>query len=349
MPVVKSEAPPPTHENMAVDFLQKSYGSITTDPSVKIYVDPSPPVLRLRGGAGEGEEEGYVRLSQDMNMEMAGMMDNVAHHLESIVNHLTDVMMGYEDSGSVFGMSPDDEFMRLVQLRGLKDMLKYVRERHRKDGLMLNDPMLEELVLRFKLVEDLHQAHVKEGRCRLTVAEKASVTEFTGAVHKLMYFLTSDENEGCKYFEPILHSQQNTPRKLTSQVELKSPAVRPFSPQTTPSKSRSTRIQEERELEVEGEVEDRSFAPTLALSLDEKLKVMVDRVPPKCFCCGKTYKNKRSARKHIKNNPCPTLEKLLVEAGKRSPPKKKKGLLPALLTVPMGPPSAPKTKPHHSW
>jgi len=33
--------------------------------------------------------------------------------------------------------------------------------------------------------------------------------------------------------------------------------------------------------------------------------MIVDRVPPKCFCCGKTYKNKRTARKHIKNNPCP--------------------------------------------
>jgi hypothetical protein len=52
-------------------------------------------VLRLRGGAGEGEEEGCLRLSQEMIMEMAGMMDNVAHHLESRVNHLTDVRMGY--------------------------------------------------------------------------------------------------------------------------------------------------------------------------------------------------------------------------------------------------------------
>jgi hypothetical protein len=136
-----------------------------------------------------------------------------------------------------------------------------------------------------------------------------------------MYFLTSDDNEGCKFFEPILHSQQNTPskttRKLTSQVELKSPEVRPFSLQTTPSKSRLATIQKEQELEVEGEVEDRSlaptegeveghrFPPTLALSLNEKINVIVDRVPPKCFCCGKTYKNKRSARKHIKNNPCP--------------------------------------------
>jgi hypothetical protein len=76
--------------------------------------------------------------------------------------------------------------------------------------------------------------------------------------------------------------------------------------------------------------------PTLALSLIEKLKVVVDRVPLKCFCCGKTYKNKRSATKHIKNNPCPTLDKLLVEAGKQSTRKNKKGLLPALLTVPLG-------------
>jgi hypothetical protein len=76
-------------------------------------------------------------------------------------------------------------------------------------------------------------------------------------------------------------------------VELKSPEVRPFSPQTTPSNSRLTTIHEELELEVEGKVEDRSFAPTegevegrrfpptLALSLDEKLKVVVDRIPPK--------------------------------------------------------------------
>jgi hypothetical protein len=186
---------------------------------------------------------------------------------------------------------------------------------------MLNVPMQEEVVLSLKLVEDLHLAHVKEGRCTLNAAEKASVTEFSGAVHKLMYFLTSDDNEGCKFFEPILHSQQNTPskttRKLTSQVELKSPEVRPFSLQTTPSKSRLTTIQKEQELEVEGKVEDRSlaptegemeghrFPPTLALSLNVKLKVMVDRVPPKCFCCGKTYKNKRFARKHIKNSPCP--------------------------------------------
>jgi hypothetical protein len=141
---------------MVVDFLQKSYESISTDPSVKIYVDPSPPFLGLR--RGEGEEEGYVRLSQEMIMEMAGMMDNVAHHLESIVNHLTDVRMGYVDSGSVFGMFPDDEFRRLVQRRGLKDMLKYVRERHRKDGLMLNIPMQEEVVLSLKLVEDLHRS-----------------------------------------------------------------------------------------------------------------------------------------------------------------------------------------------
>ena len=68
---------------MVVDFLHKSYESISTDPNVKTYVYPSPPVLRLRGGAGE--EEGYVRLLQEMIMEMAGMMDNVAHHLESIV------------------------------------------------------------------------------------------------------------------------------------------------------------------------------------------------------------------------------------------------------------------------
>ncbi len=128
-----------------------------------------------------------MRLSQEMIMEMAGMMDNVAHHLESIVNLLTDVRMGYVDSGSVFRMSPNDEFRRLVQLRGLKDMLKYVRECHRKDGLMLNDPMLEEVVLSLKLVEDLHLAHVKEGRCTLNAAEKASVTEFSGAVLKLMY------------------------------------------------------------------------------------------------------------------------------------------------------------------
>jgi hypothetical protein len=144
---------------MVVDFLHKSYESIFTDPNVKIYFYPSPPVLLLRGGAGE--EEGYVRLLQEMIMEMAGMIDNVAHHLESIVNNLTDVRMGYVDSGSVFGMSPDDEFRRLVQIRGLKDMLKYVRERHRKDSLMLNDPMLEEVVLSLKLVDDLHLAHVK--------------------------------------------------------------------------------------------------------------------------------------------------------------------------------------------
>jgi hypothetical protein len=81
-------------------------------------------------------------------------------------------------------MSPDDEFRRL------KDMMRYVRERHRKDGLMLNDPMLEEAVLSLKLVEDLHLAHVKEGLCTLNAAEKASVTEFSGAVHKFMYFLT---------------------------------------------------------------------------------------------------------------------------------------------------------------
>ena len=110
-------------------------------------------------------------------------------------------------------MFPDDEFRRLVQRRGLKDMLKYVRERHRKDGLILNIPMQEEVVLNLKLVEDLHLAHVKEGRCTLNADEKASVTEFSGAVYKLMYFLTSDD-EGCKFFEPILHSQQNTPSKL---------------------------------------------------------------------------------------------------------------------------------------
>jgi hypothetical protein len=157
-------------------------------------------------------------------------------------------------------------------------------------------------------------------------------------------------------------------------VELKSPEVRAFSLQTTPSKSRLTTIQKEQELEVEGKVEDRSLAPTegeveghrlpptLALSLNEKLKVMVDRVPPKCFCCGKTYKNKRTARKHIKNNPCPPWtscwSKQAKEArakrrgccllGKGSSSKKKKGLLPALLTVPMEPPSAPTTKPRHS-
>jgi hypothetical protein len=56
-------------------------------------------------------------------------------------------------------VSPDDEFRRLVQLRGLKDMLKYVRERHGKDGLMPDDPMLEEVVLSLKLVEDLHLTH----------------------------------------------------------------------------------------------------------------------------------------------------------------------------------------------
>jgi hypothetical protein len=44
-------------------------------------------------------------------------------------------------------------------LCSLKDMLQCARERHRKDGLMLNDPMLKEVVLSLKLVEDLHLAH----------------------------------------------------------------------------------------------------------------------------------------------------------------------------------------------
>ncbi len=91
--------------------------------------------------------------------------------------------MGYVDSDSVYGMSPDDEFRRLVQIMGLKDIPKYVRERHRKDGLMLNDPMLEEVVLSLRLVDDQHLAHVKEGCCTFNVAEKASVTEFSRAVH----------------------------------------------------------------------------------------------------------------------------------------------------------------------
>jgi hypothetical protein len=57
-----------------------------------------------------------------------------------------------------------------------------VRECHRKDGLKLNDPMLEKVVLSLKLVEDLHLAHVTEGCCTLNAAEKASVTEFSRAV-----------------------------------------------------------------------------------------------------------------------------------------------------------------------
>ncbi len=74
---------------------------------------------------------------------------------------------------------------------------------------MLNDPMLEEIVFNLKLVDDLHLAPVK-GCCTLNAAEKASVTEFSRAVTKLMYFLTSDDNKGCKFLEPILRSQQNT-------------------------------------------------------------------------------------------------------------------------------------------
>ncbi len=74
---------------------------------------------------------------------------------------------------------------------------------------MVNDPMLEEVVFSLKLVDDLHLAHVK-GCCTLNAAEKASVTEFSRAVTKFMYFLTSDDNKGSKFLEPILHSQQNT-------------------------------------------------------------------------------------------------------------------------------------------
>ncbi len=136
-------------------------------------------MLRLRGGAGE--EEGYVRLLQEMIMEMAGIMDNVAlaHHLESIVNHLTDVRMGYVDSSSVFGMSPDETCADKGPERHAE-----VSEGTPQEGrLNPQRPHAGKVVLSLKLVDDLHLDHVKEGCCTLNAAEKASVTEFSRAVH----------------------------------------------------------------------------------------------------------------------------------------------------------------------
>ncbi len=59
-----------------------------------------------------------------MILKMAVIMDNIAHHLEPTCNHLTDAMLGYVDSSCVFGLSSDEGLKRIVQIRGLKDMLK---------------------------------------------------------------------------------------------------------------------------------------------------------------------------------------------------------------------------------
>ncbi len=62
-----------------------------------------------------------------------------------------------------------------------------------KDGLLVHDPMLEEVLWNLRLVEELYCAHVQEGRCTLNAAEKASVSNFAQASHKLLLFISADD------------------------------------------------------------------------------------------------------------------------------------------------------------
>jgi len=133
---------------------------------------------------------------------MALMLDRVVHLLDSIINHLSDVLMGHGDTGPpVWGWSEKEELGTIIRMRGYKDTLKYLRERNKQKGLSCAKSILVDVLINMDTVEVLFQDHIKLCNCFLELGEKLCRSKRTGAIKLLIDFIASPELKNCKFFE----------------------------------------------------------------------------------------------------------------------------------------------------
>jgi hypothetical protein len=67
---------------------------------------------------GHEEEMEKLKMPLQLNRQMAKMMDTVFEVMESINDHLSDVLMGFCHDGPVYGKDKDEEVTATVNMRG---------------------------------------------------------------------------------------------------------------------------------------------------------------------------------------------------------------------------------------
>jgi hypothetical protein len=180
-------------------------------------------------------------------------------------------------------------------MRGFKDTLMYLRERHKQKGLLCTNSILMNMLKSMDQVEGHFQEHVKQGNCSLDLGERLCGSKLTGAVKLLLDFVTSPEIKNCKFFEPAIGI---SPRKL----------MPPPPPRAHPKLTTIAEIPEEEAMFQGGEQDSPSRTAARApVSLEDELSAMLQSL--QCPYCKREYKDKRYVRKHFKVYPCDGLKK----------------------------------------